>query len=130
MRTFEREVKLNRGGHPPTPRTAAEVRVRISCEVSQRGREAKLRQWYRLLRSFTDAEKAERENARTAAIVEQNRLKQQQLEFRKAEYRRRFAATEHGRQALLRMVERLQAENAALKANAPAPGTTVESVAA
>jgi uncharacterized ferritin-like protein (DUF455 family) len=92
----------------------------------QRGREDRLRRLYRLLRSFTDAEKAQKEDARTAAIVEQNRLKAALVELKRAEYRRRFAATEHGRQALLSMVARLEVENAALKANATVRCTTLD----
>jgi hypothetical protein len=57
-----------------------------------------------------------REDVRTAAIAEQNRLIRESLALKTAEYRRRFSATENGRQSLLKMVERLEQEVRMLQA--------------
>jgi hypothetical protein len=100
----------NKGGHPTAPRNAAEVRLRISCEIFQRGREHRLRQLYRLLRSFTDAERAERDDARIAAQNAANELKAAEIDLRRREYLRRFAAAPLGQRMLLAKVERLESE--------------------
>lgn len=105
---------VNRGGRPTAPRNADECRLRISFEIFQRGREHRLRQLYKLLRSFTDAERSEREDARTAALNEANRLERDEVELRRKEYLRRFAAAPLGQRMLLAKVERLESELAAI----------------
>lgn len=101
--------KPNRGGRPPAPRNAAECRLRISCEIMQRGRERRLRQLFRLLRTFIAAEKDAREETRIAAQNEMNRLAQEKLELQRREYVRRFAAGPLGQRTLLEQNTRLKA---------------------
>jgi hypothetical protein len=98
----------NKGGRPHAPRNKAEVIERISCESIGKARPERLRVLYRLLRSFTDAEKAEREVARTAAINAANVLKSADIELRRQEYLRRFAAGPLGQRVLLEQNERLR----------------------
>jgi len=85
----------------------------------QRGREHRLRQLWRLHRAYVESDKLAVESARTAALAEQNRLKSEELALKSASHRLRFAATEHGRQALLKMVARLESELAALRVGEP-----------
>jgi hypothetical protein len=104
----------NKGGHPTAPRNAAEVRLRISCEIFQRGREHRLRQLYRLLKAMERGEQQQRDDARIAAQSEANRLKFEEVELRRKEYLRRFAAAPLGQRMLLAKVERLESELAAI----------------
>lgn len=106
---------IHRGGRIRAPLNASECRQSISREVAFGGRELKIRRLFRLLRSFTDAEKANREDRRITAVVESNRLKAESLALKTADYRLRFAATEFGRRALLSEAERLKARVAELE---------------
>lgn len=87
-----------RGGRPPIPpppQNSAECRKLIAQEtVKTKPRERTLRCLYRLLRVFVAAEEAARMEAKTRAIEDQNRLVQEELELRRAEYRRRHALGE------------------------------------
>lgn len=106
-----------KNGRPFAPRNADECRLAISRETTFGCRERKLAKLYKLLRSFTDAEKANREDARTAAINAANALKSADIELRRQEYLRRFAAAPLGQRMLLAKVERLEEELASVKAN-------------
>ena len=87
-----------RGGRPPippAPQTAADCRALIAREtVKTKPRERTLRCLYRLLKVFVAAEDTARIEARTRALDEANTLKQEELELRRAEYRRRHALGE------------------------------------
>lgn len=91
-----------KGGRFRAPLTADECREAISREVMFRGREVRLRRLYRLLKAFTDAEKVEREDRRIAALAEQNRLRQESLDLKKADYLLRFTSKPLGQRALLK----------------------------
>jgi len=92
------ETSRRRGGRPPIPpppQNSAECRTLIAQEtVKTKPRERTLRCLYRLLRVFVAAEDAARMEAKTRALEDQNRLKQEELELRRAEYRRRHALGE------------------------------------
>jgi hypothetical protein len=62
--------------------------------VKTKPRERTLRYLYRLLRVFVTAEDAARVEAKTKALEEANRLKAEELELKRAEYRRRHALGE------------------------------------
>jgi hypothetical protein len=62
--------------------------------VKTKPRERRLRYLYRLLRVFVTAEDAARVEAKTKALEEVNRLKAEELELKRAEYRRRHALGE------------------------------------
>jgi hypothetical protein len=104
-----------KNGRPFAPKSAAECRERISYEVAGKGRKEKLRQWHRLLKSFVEAEQADREDRRIAVIAEANALKREELALKKADYLLRFTSKTLGQQAILRQNQRLLAENERLK---------------
>src|SRR6266849_8301232 len=83
-----------KGGRPPlpaAPQNAGDCRTLIASEtVKAKPRERTLRYLYRLLRAFVAAEDAERTDAKTKALDEANRLKQSEIDLRRAEYQRRF----------------------------------------
>lgn len=110
-------IPTKKGGRPFAPRNRAEVLERISCESVGKARPDRLRVLYRLLRSFVAAEQAEREDRRIEVQNTANELKTAELVLTRNEYRRRFAAAPLGQQALLTMVERLESQLAALKAD-------------
>jgi hypothetical protein len=105
----------NKGGRPSTPRSKAEVLQRISCESIGKARPERLRVLYRLLAAFERSEREQREEARTAAINAANALKAAELDLKRSEYRRRFAAAPLGQRMLLTKIARLELELAALK---------------
>jgi hypothetical protein len=87
--------KAGRPPLPPPPQNAGECRVLIAHEtVKTKPRERTLRYLYRLLRVFVTAEDAARVEAKTKALEEANRLKAEELELKRAEYRRRHALGE------------------------------------
>jgi len=84
--------KAGRPPLPPAPQNAADCRVLIGLEtVRTKPRERTLRYLYRLLRVFVAAEDAARAEVKTKALEEANRLKQAELELKRAEYQRRYA---------------------------------------
>jgi hypothetical protein len=89
---------LKRGGRPPippAPQSADDCRKLIAQEtVKTKPRERTLRCLYRLLRVFVKAEDAARADAKTRALEDHNRLKAEELELKRAEYRRRHALGE------------------------------------
>ena len=119
------EVKRNRGGRPKLspPQNANECRRLIAAEVIRtRPRELMLRGLFRLLNEYKQHEKSPLELKRLELSETANRQKQDEIELKKqqaalqsAEYRRRFAGMPHGARQLLKTVERLEAENAALR---------------
>jgi hypothetical protein len=121
----EPEVKPNRGGRPKLspPRNADECRALIAAEVIRhKPREMMLRGLFRLLNEYKQHEKSPLELKRLELVEQANRQKQDEIELtkqeaalRSAEYRRRFAGMPHGQRNLLKTVERLEAENAALR---------------
>src|SRR6516162_6483778 len=87
----------NKGGHPFTPRDAADVRHRIGAEaVTTNPREQRLRHLYRLLKVFVQAEQQRRDEARTRALEQANALKAAEVELRRAEYQRRYNKSDGG----------------------------------
>lgn len=92
-----------RGGRPPippAPQNSADVRALIAQEtVKTKPRVRTLRCLYRLLKVFVSAEDTARVEAKTRALEEQNRLKAEELELRRAEYRRRHALGEQTKQS-------------------------------
>jgi hypothetical protein len=87
----------NKGGHPFTPRNAEEVRHRIAAEtVKTNPREQRLRNLYRLLKAFVQAEQQRRDEARARALEEANALKAAEVQLRRAEYQRRYNKSEGG----------------------------------
>lgn len=119
-------MKRNRGGRPPVPsppQNAGECRALIAIEVVRhKPRELMLRGLFRLLNEYKQHEKSPLELKRLELVEQANRQKQDEIELKKqqaalqsAEYRRRFAGMPHGARQLLKTVERLEAENAALR---------------
>jgi hypothetical protein len=87
---------------PPAPQNAGDCQMLIAREtVKTKPRERTLRYLYRLLRVFVAAEDAARVEAKTKALEETNRLKQQEIELKWAEYRRRHALGEQTKQLKL-----------------------------
>jgi hypothetical protein len=108
-------TSTNKGGRPFAPRSKAEVIERISCESIGKARPERLRVLYRLLAAFERSEREQREDARTAAIAESNRLHAQELAQKKADYLLRFVSRPLGQRMLLAKVERLEKEITQLK---------------
>lgn len=82
--------RIGRPPLPPAPQNAADCRMLIAQEtVKTKPREQTLRSLYRLLKAFLVAEDAARVEARTKALEQANRLKTEELELKRAEYRRR-----------------------------------------
>jgi hypothetical protein len=84
---------------PPAPQNAGDCRTLIAQEtVKTKPRERTLRYLYRLLRSFVTAEDVARVEAKTKALDEANRLKQAEIELKRAEYKRRYALGQQTKQ--------------------------------
>lgn len=82
--------RIGRPPLPPAPHNSADCRALIAEEtVKTKPRERTMLYLYRLLRAFVAAEDTARVEARTKALEDANRLKNEQLELRRAEYRRR-----------------------------------------
>jgi hypothetical protein len=92
------ETLKRRGGRPPippAPQNSADCRALIAQEtVKTKPRVRTLRCLYRLLKTFLAAEDTARADAKTRALEDQNRLKAEEIELRRAEYRRRHALGE------------------------------------
>ena len=118
-------LKPYRGGRPKLtpPQNAAETRALIAAEVIRhKPREMMLRGLLRLLNEYKQHEKSPLELKRLELAEQAARQKQDEIELTKrdqllraAEYRRRFAGMPHGARQLLKTVERLEKENAALR---------------
>lgn len=95
----------------------------------QRGRERRLRQLFRLLRTFVAAEKDAREDGRIAVQKAANELKAAEIAARKVDYRLRYAKSALGVRQLLEANDKLRKENIELKAtlNSGAMPTLTES---
>ena len=115
--------KGGRPPQPPAPTNADECRVLIAQEVVRhKPREMMLRGLFRLLNEYKQHEKSPLEMKRLELSEQTARQKQDEIDLKKrdqllrsAEYRRRFAGMPHGQQKLLKSLERLERENAALK---------------
>lgn len=105
-----------KSGHPSTPLTAEETRQWIARETVNKQRERRLQWLYRLLRSFVAAEEAERADAKVNALVDQNRLKQQEVDLKRAEYKRRFLLCPLGVRQMMKENDELKARVAQLEA--------------
>lgn len=103
------------GGRPKVPLSASECRTRIAFETCYQQRPARLRLLYRLLKSYTDAQKAEREDRKIAAIEQQNALKAEELIRKKARYILAFTSKPLGQQAIIKQNETLKARIAELE---------------
>lgn len=125
LRSTESNPKPNRGGRPKLspPADAAATRALIAAEVIRhKPRELMLRGLFRILNEYKQQEKSPLELKRLELLEQANRQKQDEIELKKqqaalqaAEYRRRFAGMTHGAKQLLRTIERLEAENSALR---------------
>jgi hypothetical protein len=125
-----------KGGRPPIPSAplnAEEVRKLIAAEVVRhKPRELMLRGLFRLLNEYKQHEKSPLELRKIEIQEAVNRQKQEELDIKKqegllraAEYKRRFAGMPHGARQLLKTLERLEKENAALKLEIAQMQTTV-----
>lgn len=81
----------------PKPQSAADCRALIAESVIKpRIVPARLEALYKCLRMFERVEKQRRDDPTLAALAEQNRIEQEKLEVKKAEYRRRALNTSSG----------------------------------
>ena len=105
---------------PPAPQNASDCRTLIAAEtVRTKPRERTLRYLYRLLRAFVAAEDAERTDAKTKALDEANRLKQSEIDLRRAEYQRRFDLGPLGVKVMRQRIVELEEKVAELEAKKP-----------
>jgi hypothetical protein len=105
---------------PPAPQNAGDCRTLIAAEtVRTTPRERTLRYLYRLLRAFVAAEDAERTDAKTKALDEANRLKQSEIDLRRAEYQRRFDLGPLGVRVMRQRIAELEGKVAELEAKKP-----------
>jgi len=105
---------------PPAPQNAGDCRTLIAAEtVRTKPRERTLRYLYRLLRAFVAAEDAERTDAKTKALDEANRLKQSEIDLRRAEYQRRFDLGPLGVKVMRQRIVELEEKVAELQAKKP-----------
>jgi len=105
---------------PPAPQNAGDCRTLIAAEtVRTKPRERTLRYLYRLLRAFVAAEDAERTDAKTKALDEANRLKQSEIDLRRAEYQRRFDLGPLGVKVMRQRIAELEGKVAELEAKKP-----------
>jgi hypothetical protein len=91
-------IVKRRGGRPPlppAPQNSGDCRALIAIEtVKTKPRRRTLQCLYRLLKAFVVAEDAARFEAKTKALEDANRLKQEELVLKRAEYQRRYALGE------------------------------------
>jgi len=117
------QILKRKGGRPPlppAPQTAGDCRTLIAAEtVRTKPRERTLRYLYRLLRAFVAAEDAERTDAKTKALDEANRLKQSEIDLRRAEYQRRFDLGPLGVRVMRQRIAELEEKVAELEAKKP-----------
>ena len=112
--------KGGRPALPPAPQNAGDCRTLIAAEtVRTKPRERTLRYLYRLLRAFVAAEDAERTDAKTKALDEANRLKQSEIDLRRAEYQRRFDLGPLGVKVMRQRIVELEEKVAELQAKKP-----------
>jgi hypothetical protein len=105
---------------PPAPQNAGDCRTLIAAEtVRTKPRERTVRYLYRLLRAFVAAEDAERTDAKTKALDEANRLKQSEIDLRRAEYQRRFDLGPLGVKVMRQRIAELEEKVAELEAKKP-----------
>jgi hypothetical protein len=105
---------------PPAPQNAGDCRTLIAAEtVRTKPRERTLRYLYRLLRAFVAAEDAERTDAKTKALDEANRLKQSEIDLRRAESQRRFDLGPLGVRVMRQRIAELEGKIAELEAKKP-----------
>jgi hypothetical protein len=105
---------------PPAPQNAGDCRTLIAAEtVRTKPRERTLRYLYRLLRAFVAAEEAARTDAKTKALDEANRLKQSEIDLRRAEYQRRFDLGPLGVKVMRQRIVELEEKVAELEAKKP-----------
>jgi hypothetical protein len=111
----------NCGGRPRLPAPPVDTvstRAVISAESAKTNpSERRIRLWYRLLRAFTAAEDAAREDRRVTALESSARSKSELASIKRQEYLRRFATTPHGAKALLTQIETLKARVRTLEAS-------------
>ena len=117
------QILKRKGGRPPlppAPQNAGDCRTLIAAEtVRTKPRERTLRYLYRLLRAFVAAEDAERTDAKTKALDEANRLKQSEINLRRAEYQRRFDLGPLGVKVMRQRIAELEGKVAELEAKKP-----------
>jgi hypothetical protein len=83
--------KAGRPPLPPAPQNAADTRALIAGEiVKTKPRERTLRHLYRLLKVFERADVQSAAELKNRLLDEANRLKQAELEVKRAEYQRRY----------------------------------------
>ena len=95
---------------PPAPQSAGDCRTLVAAEiVKTKPSERRLRQLYKLLRTFVAAEDAARADAKTEALTNANELLAESNHLKHQEFLRRFNLGPLG-------LRNLQAENERLKA--------------
>jgi hypothetical protein len=117
----------------PKPQSAADARGLIASEVvKSRINPTRLAALHKCLRMFERVEQQVRKDREIAALTEQNRIEQEKLEVKKAEYRRRALNTSSGsiialnlRKEIARLKSRV-AELEADKANSGSEPTLTE----
>ena len=111
---------VNKGGRPrlsTPPTSTAECRALIAEEVvKSKPKAGRFRVLYRLLRAFERGDVQSATDLKVKALDTANRLKQESLDLRRLEYQRRFALGPVGVRRMQEKIERLEAENLALKA--------------
>ena len=104
-------ILKRRGGRPPLPlppQNSADVRRLIAAEVVKANpSERRLRVLYRLLKTFVAADDVARTDAQNRIEAQQIRLNEEELELRRAEYRRRYFSAGLGLQENERLKRRV-----------------------
>lgn len=116
MRQIVREfldIKNNRT--TLVPQSADDCRSLIATELNREYKSKILRNLYKLLRAFEDAEDRDLENRKITAIETTNRLNSEAAMRKKADYLLRFVARPLGQQTLLKQNEALQQRIAELE---------------
>src|SRR5579862_3910470 len=91
--------KAGRPPLPPAPQNAGDCRMLIGQEtVKTKPRERTLRYLYRLLNAFERADVQAAAELKNRLLDDANRLKQSELELKRAEYQRRYALGQQTKQ--------------------------------
>ena len=105
---------------PPAPQNAAACRSLIASEtVKAKPRERTLRYLYRLLKAFERADLQAAAESKNRLLDEANRLKQSEIDLRRAEYQRRFDLGPLGVRVMRQRIVELEEKVAELEAKKP-----------
>ena len=113
-------MSLNKGGRPrlsTPPTSTVECRALIAEEVvKNKPRASRLRVLYRLLRAFERGDAQVTAELKVKALETANRLTQEAADLKRLEYQRRFVLGPIGVKRMREKIEKLEAENVALRA--------------